>query len=826
MSTIAAQLPNPTPVVPVPNLPPPSGRLTGVLLTTFTGNRSQSKKFMLEGDAVDDWTMEQIEWLNDRITAGTRTTDKDLWDVVAQRFRDAFTDGQAKQKAALFPKHTSSSHYLHHLLELIHFGHSSCTEYNLNTVYSTPLPMAAQSVSVNNGGVDQPITIPSSLSDLSLTPEHSPEALIEGLTRTVTNVIKGCNPLNDTPNQAPESFRDAIVAPIWYNPPNQFLLRPFQGLSEEESHKAYIQAGANRRNLANAVSDSIVGYAYYYLAEPLTFHHNNDFNFDGLAGSAAAVMVTNMLDCGVGPESDLALTYAGLTPQSWSRLARTVLAALLRGAMRSPNLKSLSNTNALPGINAVKLHETTPQPTSEAQHIHMMLDQAVALFNTKTDGPPASAPETYYDLMVHAAKQTIGSAAKQQVLDSWNFEVEVQRAREEHLKDFRRAIAPQREAWSIELTNAARLEVSQEVAIWRTKFMTDSLAQACSESEAWVNQQILLTNPETTPCHPKKSKWEAMHALKLKDPAYHGTMASMHAVEVEMTSPEVALLLVSSQPTYPSRAPEPAQASPLVDPLAAIASTLQALVQRLDQLENRQLHHTTWAPPTLAQAPPQPPPLAPTSTHPPFLITTPQTVAQQQQALSFAQAASAAQGRKQSGAPKKTGATDSLASQGPKKHTTDVTVLRPNANPGILTAQFPNSRLVPTHGWTWFQLRMIPVSQGDGVIFDNVTLWNEMMCNTSCRSLLYTAQPTWQVPATSIKADLATIVFAVANQTPRQVAEFLSTPIYMFGRKVLRSTVPARIVKPVAQVPAFPQLMQPASELLPNPQPFDLQLRA
>ncbi|KAI0288165.1 hypothetical protein B0F90DRAFT_1827712 [Multifurca ochricompacta] len=219
--------------------------------------------------------------------------------------------------------------------------------------------------------------------------------------------------------------------------------------------------------------------------------------------------------------------------------------------------------------------------------------------------PPASAPETYYDLMVHAAKQTIGSAAKQQVLDSWNFEVEVQRAREEHLKEFRQSIAPQREAWSIELTNAARLEVSQEVAIWRTKFMTDSLAQARSESEAWVNQQILLTNPETTPRRPKKvarrlspvsptrsmhtprmhtspncrgrpqsptnpfigqdpanrppspirthqdeitgamqSKWEAMHALKLKDPAYHGTMASMHAVEVEMTSPEVALSLL------------------------------------------------------------------------------------------------------------------------------------------------------------------------------------------------------------------------------------------------------------------------------------------
>ncbi|KAI0293665.1 hypothetical protein B0F90DRAFT_1821956 [Multifurca ochricompacta] len=44
MSTIAAQLPDPTPPAPIQNLPPPSGHLLGVLPTTFAGDHSQSKK--------------------------------------------------------------------------------------------------------------------------------------------------------------------------------------------------------------------------------------------------------------------------------------------------------------------------------------------------------------------------------------------------------------------------------------------------------------------------------------------------------------------------------------------------------------------------------------------------------------------------------------------------------------------------------------------------------------------------------------------------------------------------------------------------------------
>ncbi|KAI0301733.1 hypothetical protein B0F90DRAFT_1816933 [Multifurca ochricompacta] len=114
MSTIATQLPDPAPPPPPamlpPNIPPPSGCLSGVLPQMFTGDCSQSKKFMLEfttfknfnhdGEAVDDWTMEQLEWLNEQIESGRHTTSEGLWETIAQQFKDAYTDGQAKQKAA------------------------------------------------------------------------------------------------------------------------------------------------------------------------------------------------------------------------------------------------------------------------------------------------------------------------------------------------------------------------------------------------------------------------------------------------------------------------------------------------------------------------------------------------------------------------------------------------------------------------------------------------------------------------------------------------------------------------------------------------------
>ncbi|KAI0289914.1 hypothetical protein B0F90DRAFT_1672217 [Multifurca ochricompacta] len=63
------------------------------------------------------------------------------------------------------------------------------------------------------------------------------------------------------------------------------------------------KASKSKKELANLVSGSVAG----------------TFTFSKEKVSGAALLVANMLDCGIGKELDSELDYVGLTPSSWTQ---------------------------------------------------------------------------------------------------------------------------------------------------------------------------------------------------------------------------------------------------------------------------------------------------------------------------------------------------------------------------------------------------------------------------------------------------------------------------------------------------------------------------
>jgi len=79
-----------------------------------------------------------------------------------------------------------------------------------------------------------------------------------------------------------------------------------------------------------------VGYAAYFLKEPIFCHKDLDLLCKADSLNKAILLVLTALDAGVGKNSTN-LVYRALNGPSWTRLAMAPLAAITRGQLHSTN---------------------------------------------------------------------------------------------------------------------------------------------------------------------------------------------------------------------------------------------------------------------------------------------------------------------------------------------------------------------------------------------------------------------------------------------------------------------------------------------------------
>ena len=110
----------------------------------------------------------------------------------------------------------------------------------------------------------------------------------------------------------------------------------------------------------------------------------------------AAAIIIALLDLGIPDPEETAFT--GLLPSSWHRLVALLLAATLRGAERTPNIRKQGAADIRPCLDQFTVHNDIPIPETQGD---LLRDLAAQLAGVLDARPPVGGgdanPETYFD---------------------------------------------------------------------------------------------------------------------------------------------------------------------------------------------------------------------------------------------------------------------------------------------------------------------------------------------------------------------------------------------------------------------------------------------
>ncbi|KAH9169143.1 hypothetical protein EDB89DRAFT_2073231 [Lactarius sanguifluus] len=161
--------------------------------------------------------------------------------------------------------------------------------------------------------------------------------------------------------------------------------------------------------LAREVTQAVIGWGAYTLVDNLDLRKDHDLPFDARTLHTAVSTTLLTLDIG-GAKADGETAVAALTPGSWTRMVLGLLAATIRGALRSPSYvaratKSLNWKNDL-----FPIQTGLDRPLTEGDAIILMLQQLQGIFSSNnrnhTRGRDfAPFPDSYFDRLTRFIDQ-------------------------------------------------------------------------------------------------------------------------------------------------------------------------------------------------------------------------------------------------------------------------------------------------------------------------------------------------------------------------------------------------------------------------------------
>ncbi len=134
--------------------------------------------------------------------------------------------------------------------------------------------------------------------------------------------------------------------------------------------------------LASDVPQTAIGYGAYYLKSPIMCHPDSDLPYHTEVMNHAIMAVISALDAGVG-EHPTDIIFRALNAPSWPRLTMAILAAIIRGTLRSPR-KMMTGSKSLNNIpDQFSTHQDITRPLTEGGAIICMAEQLAGLFDQK-----------------------------------------------------------------------------------------------------------------------------------------------------------------------------------------------------------------------------------------------------------------------------------------------------------------------------------------------------------------------------------------------------------------------------------------------------------
>ncbi|KAI9435422.1 hypothetical protein H4582DRAFT_2059352 [Lactarius indigo] len=167
-------------------------------------------------------------------------------------------------------------------------------------------------------------------------------------------------------------------------------------LDPDEAKELDSLADLLAKELSQAVGHAALGWGGYRVTNPLPFRKDSDLPVAPATFHGAANLVLTALDAGAAKQDGELITKV-LTPHSWIRLTLAILAAIIRGALRSPaplknkTLPLNNNPDSFP------IHQDLLRPKNKGGAIILMANQIAGIFGTAGNHPDSSMPDSYFD---------------------------------------------------------------------------------------------------------------------------------------------------------------------------------------------------------------------------------------------------------------------------------------------------------------------------------------------------------------------------------------------------------------------------------------------
>ncbi|KAH8989317.1 hypothetical protein EDB86DRAFT_3081047 [Lactarius hatsudake] len=143
------------------------------------------------------------------------------------------------------------------------------------------------------------------------------------------------------------------------------------------------------------ISSVLQGWSTYVLRGPIELRKEHELPTTKNEFNCMVNCVLTALDAGASSHDGETMVKA-ITPQSWMRLTLATLAAILRGALRSPAALR-SGSRLLSGVDSFPLHKDLDHPLTEGGAILLMCQQLGGLYRSNRNHPDKSYPDSYFD---------------------------------------------------------------------------------------------------------------------------------------------------------------------------------------------------------------------------------------------------------------------------------------------------------------------------------------------------------------------------------------------------------------------------------------------
>ncbi|KAI9434083.1 hypothetical protein H4582DRAFT_2184753 [Lactarius indigo] len=212
-----------------------------------------------------------------------------------------------------------------------------------------------------------------------------------------------------------------------------------------------------KEEFAREINDVVMGFSQYYLTGPLQFRFDNDFSFRQENLHTAVLLTIQALDTGAAfKEGETAVSM--LTPPAWHRLVMAVLAATIRGHLRSPSRATNGNKSLNWTVDSFIVSKDIPKPLTEGGAIRSMALQLAGYYNTTRVNPLHTSPEEFFDSLITKQTNTLQRIANRIAPDT-------QPIREELMKD-EDTMAQIREAVKKSIFDSLNAEALNDLDTW------------------------------------------------------------------------------------------------------------------------------------------------------------------------------------------------------------------------------------------------------------------------------------------------------------------------------------------------------------------------